>query len=129
MLGGRRGLQNRCASIVVHHRRDEGKVDCLAGSMVSLTISPDLCDPFVQCREPTDGPYSVPRGRELLSLYLATDERRSRRDGASLYRAIAAWSVVPDGRLGAAMTHYLREGVALVLDKYAEKTKGRKTKS
>jgi hypothetical protein len=33
-------------------------------------------------------------------------------------------------KTGAPMTHYLREGVALVLDKYAEKkTKGRKTKS
>jgi predicted DNA-binding protein len=33
-------------------------------------------------------------------------------------------------KTGAPMTHYLREGVALVLDKYAEKkTKGRKDKS
>jgi hypothetical protein len=32
-------------------------------------------------------------------------------------------------KTGAPMTHYLREGVALVLDKYAEKTKQRKTKS
>lgn len=32
-------------------------------------------------------------------------------------------------RTGAPMTHYLREGVALVLDKYAEKAKPRKSKS
>jgi hypothetical protein len=32
-------------------------------------------------------------------------------------------------KTGAPMTHYLREGVALVLDKYAENTKQRKTKS
>jgi predicted DNA-binding protein len=32
-------------------------------------------------------------------------------------------------RTGAPMTHYMREGVALVLEKYAEKTKPRKNKS
>jgi predicted DNA-binding protein len=32
-------------------------------------------------------------------------------------------------KTGAPMTHYLREGVALVLDKYAEQTKSRKPKS
>ena len=32
-------------------------------------------------------------------------------------------------RKGEPMTYYMREGIALVLDKYAEKTKARKTKS
>jgi predicted DNA-binding protein len=32
-------------------------------------------------------------------------------------------------RKGEPMTYYMREGIALVLDKYAEKTKRRKTKS
>jgi predicted DNA-binding protein len=31
-------------------------------------------------------------------------------------------------KTGAPMTHYLREGVALVLDKYTEQTKSRKPK-
>lgn len=31
-------------------------------------------------------------------------------------------------KTGAPMTHYLREGVTLVLDKYAEQTKSRKPK-